>query len=118
MRRIEYYRTKNGKCYVEEFLDSLNDKEFEKVFYSMRLVEDLEIVPSKFFKKLKGTDDIYEIRAEYKGKWYRLFSFFYNNNLVIATHGVQKKDNKVKRSEIEKAQKYKKDYYQQKTERK
>jgi hypothetical protein len=64
MRVINFYRTENDKCPVEDYLDTLSDKQVEKVFFVLQLVESLEIVPRKFFKKLDSTDDIWEVRVQ------------------------------------------------------
>ena len=62
MREIIFYRLKSGKSPVEEFLDSLTDKQFEKAAYVFDLIESQEFVPTEYFKKLKGTQDIWEVR--------------------------------------------------------
>ena len=54
--RIKFYRFDTGKCPVEDFFDRLNDKQFEKISFVLDLIEQIDIVPRKFFKKLKGPD--------------------------------------------------------------
>ena len=56
MRTVKFYRLNTGKCPVEEFFESLTDKQFEKISFVLYLIEKIDIVPLKFFKKLKGTD--------------------------------------------------------------
>ena len=63
MREINFYRTENDRCPVEEHLDTLSNKQVEKVFFVLQLVESLENVPKKFFKKLESTDDLWEVRV-------------------------------------------------------
>jgi len=58
MREIVFYRTESGGCPAEEFLDSLSAKQAQKVTWVMELVEELDVVPVKYFKKMTGTDDI------------------------------------------------------------
>jgi len=53
-----FYRTESGGCPAEEFLDSLSAKQAQKVTWVMELVEELDVVPVKYFKKMTGTDDI------------------------------------------------------------
>jgi len=50
MREIVFYRTDAGKCYINEFLDSLSGKEAQKVVWIFKIVEELEIVPKRYFK--------------------------------------------------------------------
>lgn len=65
MRKTIFYRFENGKCPVEDYLESLSNKQVEKVFFVLDLVENFDIVPRKFFKKLESTDDIWEVRVQY-----------------------------------------------------
>lgn len=109
-RRIEYYRTSNGSCPVEEFLDSLNPKEVGKVYRVLKLIKDLDRVPAEFFKKLKGTEDIWECRIQYCPNAYRIFSFFFRGNTVVLTHGYSKKSRKADVRQIQAAEAYRREY--------
>jgi len=109
-RTIEFYRTENGRCPVEEFLDSLNDKEAQKVLWVLRLIERLDRVPSKYFKKLVNTDEIWECRVSTHTGTYRFFSFFFKGNRLIVTHGYLKKTQKTNPREIRRAEKYRQEY--------
>ena len=57
---------------MEEYLDTLSNKQVEKVFFVLELVESLDIVPRKFFKKLESTDDIWEVRVQLGNNIFRL----------------------------------------------
>jgi len=59
MRTVNFYRTESGNCPVEDFLDSLSGKQAQKVVWVLRLIEELEIVPVQYLKKLVNTDDIF-----------------------------------------------------------
>tara|TARA_B100000315_G_C14160622_1_gene399884 strand:- start:47 stop:238 length:192 start_codon:yes stop_codon:yes gene_type:complete len=56
--KILFYKTDSGKSPVQEFINSLSDKEAKKVAWILRLVRDLESIPTTYFKKLINTDDI------------------------------------------------------------
>ena len=111
MRQIIFYRLKNGKCPVEEYLDSLAEKQVEKVFFVLDLIEKIDIVPRIFFKKLESTDDIWEVRVQYGNNIFRLFGFFDGNDLVVLNHAFTKKTRKTPKNEIKKAEQRKKDYF-------
>ena len=111
MRQVVFYHLENGKCPVEEYLDSLTEKEVEKVFFILDLIEKIDIVPRKFFKKLESTDDIWEVRVQYGNNIFRLFGFFDGNDLVVLNHAFTKKTPKVPKKEIKKAEQRKKDYF-------
>ena len=109
-RILEYFEKDNGDCPVESFIDSLNKKVQNKVFSVFELVETFPMVPKKFFKKMSGTDDLWEIRVEYQSNIYRFLCFLTTGKLVILTNGFQKKSKKTPKSEIEIAENYKKTY--------
>lgn len=108
-RIIVFYRNERNQCPVEEFLDSLNDKIAMKIMAVFKLIENVDIVSSKFFKKLTDTD-IWECRIMWKSDIFRVLCFFEKNNIVILTNGFQKKTQKTPENEILKAVKYMNDY--------
>ena len=72
MRQIEFYRGETGRSPVEEYFDSLSNKQFEKILFILDLIEQIDIVPRKFFKKLKNTDSIWEVRVQYGNDIFRI----------------------------------------------
>jgi len=112
MRTIEFYKTASGDCPIDDFLDSLPDRDAQKVAWVLRLVERLEIVPPQYFKKLVGTDDLWEVRAQMGGNSYRLLGFFENSRLLILTNGFAKKQQKTPMKEIELARQRRVEYLQ------
>ncbi len=109
-KTVIFYRTVDGKCPVQNFLDSLSGKVAQKVTWVLKLLEDLDIVPASYFKKLIGTEDIWECRVPFASNAYRIFCFFEGNSVVVLTHGFAKKTQKTPRQEIEKAEAYRRDY--------
>jgi len=89
---------------------SLSGKVAQKVLWTLSLVEDLEIVPSTYFKKLTGTENIWECRIQYGSNIYRIFCFFDSHSVVVLTHGLVKKSQKAPQSEIVKAESYRKEF--------
>jgi len=114
MRVIEFYQTSSGTRPVEEFLDSLSDQHAQKVAWVLRLVVRLDRVPEQYLKKLVGTDQLWEIRAQAGGKSYRLLGFFDGPVLLILTSGFLKKQRKTPRQEVELAQRRRTEYLQRK----
>lgn len=75
----------------------------------------------KWFKKLKGSDGIYEFRERDHQKFYRVFAFWDSEthaSLIIGTHGIDKKSNKTPPKEIRKAEQIKKRYFKTKNKNK
>lgn len=110
MRTIRFYRTVNGASPVEQFLDSLNGKQAQKVLWVLKMIEELPTVPGQYFKKLTGTDDLWEMRVQYGGDTFRLLGFFEGAHLVILTNGFAKKSQKTPLSEIALAERRKREY--------
>ena len=97
---------------ASDFIDSLEEKVREKVIYN---IKKAQIVTDKeLFKKLQ--DEIWEFRTLYKKTHIRLFAFWdktdKKDTVVIATHGIIKKTDKTPKSEIEKADKIRKEYFE------
>lgn len=111
-KTIIFYRTPEGKCPVQDFLDSLSGKVAQKVAWVLSLVEDLAIVPTAYLKKLVGSQEIWECRIQLGSNSYRIFCFFEGNSVIILTHGIVKKTQRTPPHEIEKAEAYRKDYLQ------
>lgn len=95
-----------------EFLDSLEDKVRDKIIYNItksRFSNDNEL-----FKKL--TDEIWEFRTLYNRTYYRLFAFWdksgKNDTVVISTHGLIKKTRKTPKSDLDKAERLRKKYFE------
>lgn len=115
-RFVTFYKTVDGKCPVQDFLDSLPGKAAQKVAWVLNLLEDLDAVPSSYFKKLAGTKEIWECRIQFASNAYRIFCFFVDNSVVVLTHGLIKKSQKTPKSEIEKAEAYRRDFLKRRTQ--
>ncbi|MEX1160277.1 MAG: type II toxin-antitoxin system RelE/ParE family toxin [Balneolaceae bacterium] len=115
MKEIKFYKTQSGKIPVKEFLDSLPSKHAQKVTWVLELVEKLDQVPIQYFKKLKSTDDIWEVRARIGSNSFRLLGFIDDDDeFVILTNGFSKKSQKTPKQEIEVAEQRKADYLSRK----
>ena len=97
---------------AREFLLKLDNKARTKIVYNIdksRFLND-----PKLFKKLN--DDIWEFRTRYNKLQYRLLAFWdkrqENQTLVITTHGIIKKQDKVPAKEIQKAYSIMQEYLQ------
>ena len=110
MKRISFYKTGSGKCPVQEHLDTLSDKQAIKIAWVLKLIRELDSVPSNYFKKLVSTDNIWEVRVDVGRNTFRLLGFFHGRELIILTNSFQKKTQKTPSKEIKLAEQRKKDY--------
>jgi len=113
-RKIIFYKSETGNCPVEEFLDSLSGKQAQKVVWVLRLIEELEVVPSQYFKKMVNTKDIWEVRVSQASNIFRFLGFMDGDQLVILCHAFQKKTQKTPQSAIRLAEDRKLDYFRRK----
>ena len=102
------------KDYFNEFYSDQTTKVQKKILWTLRVIEDLDRIPEIYFKHLEGTDGLYEIRVQSGSDIFRIFCFFDDNNLVVIGHGFQKKTQKTPEREIERGEKIKREYYEEK----
>lgn len=102
-REIQYI-AKPGFSPIEEFIDRLDIKTQAKVLDIFDQVENREKPSTKVFKKLKGTDGIWEIRVFFSKNKYRFLCFQHKGKLVILTNAFLKKTDKTPKREIKLAE--------------
>jgi len=99
---------------ANEFIAELDPKTIKKIFYNIDLAEQTN--DPKLFKKLQN--DIWELRTKFGGLQIRFLAFWdksdNNKTLVIATNGFIKKVDKVPTNEIERAERLREKYFQNK----
>ena len=102
------------KDYFEKFFVKQNYRVKEKIIWTIRLVEEIETVPSVYLKNITGTDGLYEIRIKAGSDIFRIFCFFDKENLIVIGNGFQKKTQKTPKNEIIKAIQIKLNYENEK----
>ena len=99
---------------AKDFLEDLDDKAREKILFNIRKAQVIN--DKELFKKL--TNEIWEFRTFYSKTYYRLFAFWdksdQTDTIVISTHGIIKKSDKTPKGDIEKAEKLRKLYFDNK----
>ena len=110
---MRYFETKFLEE-AEEFISELDLKMIKKIFYNIDLAEQTN--DPKLFKKLQN--DIWEFRTKYAGLQIRLLAFWDKTDnkktLVLATHGLIKKVDKVPANEIDRAARRRVKYFEKK----
>jgi phage-related protein len=114
IREIIFYKTFSGKSPIEEFLDTLSSKQAQKVIWVLNLIENLEIIPRQYFKKMVNTDDIWEVRVKMGSNIFRILGFFDGSKLIVLSHAFQKKTQKTPKQAIKLAEQRKHDYFRRK----
>ena len=108
-RQVYYY-----KNHFKEFYTKQDIAVRKKIDWVIGLVQEFEIIPSKFFRHIEGSDGIFEIRVMFRRNIFRIFCFFDEDKLIILLHGFQKKTQKTPKNEITKAKRLREEYYEQK----
>ena len=97
-----------------DFVERIDSKARKKIYYNIdksKFVND-----PKLFSKLQG--EIWEFRTKYSETQYRLLAFWdkteKTNTVVVSTHGIIKKTSKIPKSEIEKAERIRIEYFKSK----
>jgi len=109
LRELHFY-----KNYFFDFFDSQPEKVKNKIDQVLYVISIAERIPKKFFDHISGTDGLYEIRVEFNSNIYRIFCCFDEGNSVVLFNGFQKKAQKTPSSEIERALKIKREYFNEK----
>jgi len=82
------------KNYFTDFYSKQKAKVKEKIVWTIKLVETLQIVPEEYFKHLETTDGLYEIRVKQGSDIFRIFSFFDEGKLIVLAKGFKRKPKK------------------------
>ena len=105
-RKIIFHDDYFTKFYLEQ-----TAKVQEKIEYVLRIVRQVERVPTTFLKHMEGTERLYEIRVEYGSNIFRIFCCFDQGNLVILFNGFQKKTQKTPADELQLAKRLMNEYF-------
>lgn len=95
--------------YYTNFYNSLSHKEKDKVDRIMMLMQSCDRMPTHFIAPV--IDGIFELRISVPNKELRILFIYDNENIVILLNCFVKKTEKTPRSEITKAIRIKKQYY-------
>ena len=85
------------------------------MIWTLRLVEEMERVPAQYFKKLAGTEDLWEVRVQLGGDTFRFLGFVDGPRLVVLVSGFSKKTEKVPRQDLALAEERRRDYLSRKS---
>jgi phage-related protein len=108
-RQLYFY-----KEYFREFFSIQTEKVRNRILWTLKIIEEIERIPEVYFKHLEGTNGIYEIRVQSGSDIYRIFCFFDDGNIIVVGNGFQKKTQKIPSKEINRAEKMKNEYYEEK----
>ena len=109
MYEIILYDTEDGRCPVQELLDSLEPKLLAKTLRTIDLLEmNGPLLREPYSKPLEN--GIFELRTKQGSDITRVLYFFYYEGRIILTNGFTKKTQKTPPREIKIAKESRKDF--------
>lgn len=108
-REIKFY-----KHYFNEFYVAQTDKVRKKIAQTLVWLQTLDRLSVTILKSIEGKKGLFEIRVEFGGDIFRVFCCFDEGSLVILFNGFQKKTQKTRSGEIDKAERLMKEYFESK----
>jgi phage-related protein len=95
---IRYYQ-KGHNNPVDDFIQARTEKERAKIMYYIGVLREKgPALHEPYVKKVSGK--IYELRPGFAGSEFRIF-FFWSGKTAVLLHAIIKKDQKLKRNDIE-----------------
>jgi phage-related protein len=102
------------KNHFWDFYNRQDEKVKSKIDWTVTMIQTTRIVPEKFLKHLTNSDGLWEVRVSANNGIFRIFCFFDKGNLIVLLSGFQKKTKKTPKSVLSKAERIKKEYYENK----
>ena len=111
--QLRFYDLPDGSYPAQEFIDSLDIKMQAKMLRTIAFLQengsDLREPYSEYLQ-----DGILELRAKVGSNISRVMYFFYDGKKAVLTHGFIKKTQKTPKKEIDRAIRYKEEYFSRK----
>ncbi len=110
---VELAVRSDGSCPAKEYLDDLfrrSKNDWEKIIRSIKRLADVGKVSNpEHFKKIEGTDF-----WEFKSSQIRMPCFFLPGSVVVITHGFFKKEDRIRKPQIERMKAIRNEYERRK----
>ena len=110
---VIFYETKEGKLPAEEFINSQDSRMRDKIARDIGILKIFgNALRMPYSEHLQ--DGIFQLRTQLGNNISRVLYFFYDGKDIIFTNGFNKKTRTTPPKEIEKAKKYREDYFERK----
>jgi phage-related protein len=106
--QVRFHRTDNEKCPTFDFIGSLSGEDQKRIRERLEMVEQHGPKYDEFSGQL--TEVIWELRFRIATGIVRLFYFYQPGYMIVITHGVCKKYQKIKQTDIRLATRYMNEY--------
>ena len=114
--KIKFYKTRDGKNLIKEFIDSKSISNQSKIAAWLKLLKEHGNILVRPYADYLD-DGIYELRIKLSGNQIRVLYFFCFKDYIILTHAFSKNTDKVDPAEIRKCKKFREDFLSRYTAR-
>ena len=117
--KVSYYKKRNNKEVVKDFINKLQKKDKQKIFDCLDDIEgsdNLDKVKGAIFRQLKKK--LWEIKIKTSGGGFRIFYVMLGSDLMVLLHAYKKQSQKAPQKELDIATKRMNeilDFFKQKT---
>ncbi|MCD8129877.1 MAG: type II toxin-antitoxin system RelE/ParE family toxin [Lachnospiraceae bacterium] len=112
--QIEFYRSEQGNCPVEDFLNQLDEKMLTRILRMISLLKNYGNELREPYSKYLNYG-IFELRISQGSNIARILYFYTSGKTIVLTNGFIKKTQKTPATEIERAKRCREDYLERKT---
>ena len=105
MRNILFY-----KHYFIAFYNAQPAEAQKKIEWIFGVISEWQWIPAKFFKSVRGSEGLYEIRILSSNRSIRIFCFFDSNNTLVILNGIVKKRGRIPGQSLQLAYILKREY--------
>ncbi|MBI4738175.1 type II toxin-antitoxin system RelE/ParE family toxin [Candidatus Woesearchaeota archaeon] len=112
MFQVKFFKSVKGEEYAYEFIKGLQQHIRERITANIQYLHDHGNLARRPYVEYLG-NKVYELRTACAHLEIRIL-YFFDDRLIILTHGFLKKTDATPRNEIERAQKIRVDYFKQK----
>lgn len=92
--KVEFLVLPGGKCPVEVFLSTLENKTIAKVYRLIEILEEKGSLPFPHARKISGYKNLWELRILSSRKAVRIFYFYWEKDKIVLMDGIIKKSQK------------------------
>ncbi len=108
IRQVVYFKT-----YFKDFYEDQTEKVKEKIDLGLYYLQYTQQIPGRYVGSL-DRESIFYLRIKQGSNIYRIFFCYDQGNLVILMNGFTKKTQKTPKTEIRRAKRIKKEYFDEK----
>lgn len=104
MLRLLHFTTASSRQPVKDFIEQQDVKAQIKIREVLQFFREYGFhLPDQYLRRMSGTSSLWELRAKYRGRQYRIFVARLEDDAVLL-HGIIKKTQKTPQQDLQTAQ--------------